>query len=140
MEGSVATMARSKSAGTRTRRGGRRPGEWTHVQPEDLVKFRQEHGVSRARLARALGVSATSVQNWEAGKVATLQAQERLREILDDPARLAEADADDGASAGDEVVRATGVIVSGFASSHPELTADELIVVIKKVREALRTP
>jgi transcriptional regulator with XRE-family HTH domain len=135
-------MPRSKSAGSapRARRGGRRPGEWTHVQPEDLVQFRQEHGVSRARLARALGVSATSVQNWEAGKVATLQTQERLREILDDPSRLSEGGGDDAETTHDEVVRATGVIVSGFASSHPELTADDLIVVIKKVREALKAP
>lgn len=72
-------MARTKEAGGRQQRGGRSPGHWELVQPDELRRFREEQRLSRAKLANLVGVSATSVQNWESGRVASLKIQRRLR-------------------------------------------------------------
>ena len=51
----------------KSKRGGRKPGAWTLLKPTDLIGFREKNKISRARLAGALGVSSTSIQNWETG-------------------------------------------------------------------------
>lgn len=74
---------KSKAAVSKTgRRGGRKPGAWTLISPDALRAWRDENKVSRAHLASMLGVSSTSVQNWETGHaVATTKTQQRLVEL-----------------------------------------------------------
>lgn len=71
------------AGGARGGRGGRRPGSWTLVNPEVLRGWREKHKMSRAHVASTLGVSSTSVQNWETGHaVATTKMQQKLAELL----------------------------------------------------------
>lgn len=71
------------SASAPRRRGGRKAGTWTVVTPEKIRAYREANGISRATLARLLGVSSTSVVNWETGRaVASLPIQARLQELL----------------------------------------------------------
>lgn len=64
--------------------GGRPRGEWVALKPEDIVKWREEHDVSVGKLAEALGVSPTSVKNWETDAVvATLEKQTEIAALLE---------------------------------------------------------
>ena len=126
------------------RRGGRKPGEWKFVTADEIKAFREEHRVSRARLASALGVSSTSVQNWETGTVATLKTQQQLAEIMKaGPAALATVTPsgaggwDPGAIVGPQITT-TGTIVTGFLTSQQgKMSTDQLIELSKNVRQAL---
>lgn len=65
------------------RRGGRKPGQWVHVTQEAVGKFRKGAQLSRGKLAEMLGVSSTSVQNWEAGhSVPMPRYQQKLAELI----------------------------------------------------------
>lgn len=78
-------MAKKKEAARKTgaRRGGRKPGSWTLVTPEGLRGWRAKHKMSRGGVATTLGVSSTSIQNWETGRaVATTKMQQRLAELM----------------------------------------------------------
>jgi len=66
------------------RTGGRIAGKWADVTPAEIVTFRQKNKISRAALAGALGVSSTSVQNWEGGQVVAVpKIQAKLRSVID---------------------------------------------------------
>lgn len=127
-------------------RGGRKPGEWRHVTPEAIREFRQEHRISRARLAGALGVSSTSVQNWESGTVATMRTQQQLADLIRaGPAALATIRSapgtvgswDPSAVLGPQILT-TGAIVGAYLQSNPgKVTNDDLVELIRSVRAAL---
>jgi DNA-binding transcriptional regulator YiaG len=73
-----------KKQKTRGRRGGRTPGHWRDgLTGQAVLDWRKQHKVSRAALAKALGVSPTSVQNWEiADGVPVPRSQIALRAIM----------------------------------------------------------
>jgi DNA-binding XRE family transcriptional regulator len=124
-------------------------GSWTEVQPEQIRAFREEHTISRNMLASTLGVSATSVQNWETGLAVAMPAvQARLASIIQaGPGAIHTADGAGtrrgGGAAGvaalvGHQVSATGMIVNGFLTSQSrKFTQEELIELIKTVRGAL---
>jgi DNA-binding transcriptional regulator YiaG len=128
--------------------GGRKPGQWTSVTPEKILAFRLEHDVSRARLAAALGVATTTVQNWENGHgVAMPRLQKRLAEILAaGPDGLVPLPAPSnplsglaGPAAVGPQVQATSTIVDGYLRNcGRKLTTEELLSLIKVVRGALK--
>jgi DNA-binding transcriptional regulator YiaG len=130
------------TSGASARRGGRKPGAWTHTTPKALREFRATHHMSRGRLAAILGVSSTSVQNWEAGKVASAKIQERLADIIENgvasaapppPRRSGPA-----ASGADPVIATTGAIVAGYLQTRPApVSQEELLSLIRGVRLAL---
>lgn len=143
-------MARKKSVAKKAepekRRGGRRPGVWKLLTPDKLRAYREEHKISRVRLAQMLGVSSTSVQNWETGTVATLKIQQRLAELIAAgpsailPPRKAPSlwdVASGGNGKGDPTISATGEIVASYVSSRKAIPAEELVEVIRAVRRAL---
>jgi DNA-binding transcriptional regulator YiaG len=79
----MATTTEPGKSTKRARKGGRQRGSWTEVQPEQIRAFRDEHSISRNMLASTLGVSATSVQNWETGlAVAMPSIQAKLASII----------------------------------------------------------
>ena len=129
----------------RKRSGGRRPGAWTLVTPEALRTFRSENKLSRARLASMLGVSSTSVQNWETGAVASLKVQQRLAELVQTgavsatPAPRQEPAALGGAQKGssDTAVSATAAIVGPYAGAQKDLSPQALLELVRSVRQAL---
>jgi DNA-binding XRE family transcriptional regulator len=47
-------------------RGGRKRGIWT-LSKEDFRAWRERHQMTRASVGKLLGVSATTIQNWEKG-------------------------------------------------------------------------
>jgi DNA-binding transcriptional regulator YiaG len=54
---------------------------------EAITAWREQHNVSKARLAALVGVSSVAVGFWEAGKsIPQAETQTRLRELLDGPA------------------------------------------------------
>lgn len=126
------------------RRGGRKPGEWKLVTPEQLKEYRAEHKISRARLAQMLGVSSTSVQNWETGTVASMKIQQRLAELIAagpaailpprKPASLWDMAAQKQA---DPAITTTGTIVAGYLQTRQDMSPDDLVGLIRSVRQAL---
>jgi len=68
----------------RESKGGRKPGHWqAGLSGEKLRAWREQAEVSRGKLAKALGKSATSVQNWETGRAIPVQkTQHALVEIM----------------------------------------------------------
>jgi DNA-binding transcriptional regulator YiaG len=124
------------------RRGGRKPGEWKLVMPEQLRDYRSQHKISRARLAQMLGVSSTSVQNWETGTVASMKIQQRLAELIAagpsailpprKPASLWES-----GKQTDPAITTTGTIVAGYLQTHQGMSPDDLVGLIRNVRQAL---
>ena len=108
---------------------------WTYVLPEEILAYRKEHGLSRAKLAAALSVSTTSIQNWESGRVAALATQRRLRALIDgETLPLSEG----GESTTSDLVGATGQIVAAYvASSQDSLSPEEVMTLIRDVKRAL---
>jgi DNA-binding XRE family transcriptional regulator len=125
------------------RRGGRKPGEWKLVKPEQLREYRATNKVSRARLAQMLGVSSTSVQNWETDTVATMKIQQRLAELFAAgpaailPRMKQQSPWQRDAGEGNSVLSATGTIVASYVKARSDVGADELVGLIKSVRSAL---
>jgi DNA-binding transcriptional regulator YiaG len=111
-----------------------RGGTWKHVRPEEILTYRKDNGISRAKLASTLGVSATSVQNWEGGRVAALPTQRRLRLLIDGeeippaPGTGPEEDC---------VVTVTGQIVAAYLTHQEPLDGPELSELIRRVKRAL---
>jgi DNA-binding transcriptional regulator YiaG len=130
---------------SKKRHGGRKPGSWVHTTPEELREYRATHQLSRGRLAAMLGVSSTSVQNWESGKVASEKVQLALARVLqsgapDLSAPVTRASVQHGSNGGssDPVISTTGAIVSGYLRSRGKpVEPDELLSLIRVVREAL---
>ena len=72
-------MAKKKTA----RRGGRTPGKWTLLTKEQLRSFRTEAKLSRSALSALLGVSSTSIQNWETERSVPLtRYQEQIVKLM----------------------------------------------------------
>jgi transcriptional regulator with XRE-family HTH domain len=137
-------VARKKTSGGPPR-GGRKPGEWTTVTPEQILEFRRANQISRAKLAAALGVSSTTIQNWETGQgVAMPKLQAKVAELIKaGGSAVASARPTPGVGWDPSVVvgpqvTATGTIVTGYLQSQQQkLSTDELIDLIRAVRGAL---
>jgi transcriptional regulator with XRE-family HTH domain len=64
------------------KRGGRQPGVWD-VASEEFRAWREGQKLSRLRLGKLLGVSQTSVQNWETGNaVPSKKYQEQIAKLM----------------------------------------------------------
>lgn len=130
-------------------RGGRKPGEWKLLSKEDLIRFRSQNGFSRSRLATALGVSSTSIQNWETEHaIPTLKAQQKLVEVLKRPdlvagvkkaASLFEGRPFVGEDSGSALFNATGQIVTAYLAKSDKISAEEVAAIIRTVRAALES-
>jgi DNA-binding transcriptional regulator YiaG len=148
-------MVKRKPSATRktgARRGGRKPGAWALVTPEALRGWRETQKMSRASVASTLGVSSTSVQNWETGHaVATAKMQQKLADLMKAPApaggarsRGSSTPASNGAARhpanGDPtLIQATASIVIEAirAGGKKDVSAKELGVLVRTVRDAL---
>ncbi|MCO5172210.1 MAG: helix-turn-helix domain-containing protein [Planctomycetes bacterium] len=120
------------------RRGGRPKGTWDRVQPAELLDYRQRRGLSRVRLAEMLGVSPTTIVNWELGHgVATPAYQDRLRELLDAPADLAAPPVAPAGEPADATIEATGRIVVAYLARGGAVRPEDLPGLIREVRGAL---
>jgi DNA-binding transcriptional regulator YiaG len=123
-----------------TNRGGRKKGQWTETTPDTIRDFRRIGRISRSRLASALGVSATSVQNWEVGLVvATPAMQKKIVELIKASPELGRprpAQAGNGGAGGAEV-EAAGQIVCAWLEQHPGTDSERLLALIRAVRTAL---
>lgn len=136
-------MAKKKTK----RRGGRKPGTWDLVQPADIRTYRDKHRISRARLAEILGVSTTSIMNWESGAgVALRPMQARLRELVTSappvPLRaLAQptpmyGSAPHRSNGAGSSLEAVGRIVAAYVAGA-EVRATDLPGLVQRVRQAL---
>jgi DNA-binding XRE family transcriptional regulator len=125
---------------------GRKPGKWTLLTAQDLRDYRANHKLSRDRLAVILGVSRTSVQNWETLELPpSMKTQEKLAQLIaggptaipppTKPPSLWDRPRPEGTDAG--VITATGLIVAAWAKTHAKITPEELLELIKTVRATL---
>lgn len=133
-DGSTATAPR--------KRGGRKPGAWTHVTPDKIIAFREENAISRQRLAEAVGVSQTSVQNWEHGTVATPKMQKRLAELISRgphaiPSTRRPLPGMYDAAGDAAAVQATGTIVSSYLANNRDVEPEQLLALIRDIRRTL---
>lgn len=127
---------------TRKGRGGRKPGVWTLLTPEKLRDYRDRNRISRARLAAMLGVSSTSVQNWETGTVASTKIQQRLAELIaaGPPASVPPRKPPflwDASSRSNAAVQATATIIVAYTHVQRDLPPDRLVDLVRAVRQAL---
>lgn len=153
------TKAKAAPGGKKPKgRGGRKPGQWLHLEQDQLKAYRKDAKLSRARLAELLDVSSTSIQNWETGRsVPVKRYQERLVELMTGtppapaPARAgrgavrADGDGPVGhAGAGSDHLQATrlsvaGEILKGYLATAQggKLSTDALIELVGSLRRAL---
>lgn len=142
-------VAKPEATSKTKRRGGRKPGTWMQTGPEKILAFRKEHKLSRATFAEMVGVSSTSVANWEGGKGAASPAmQSKIVAVMGSaPATVTKSKrAMVGAAAKptngqhpsgyDSVVEGTARIVAAFLPTA-KLKRQELGAVIRDVRAAL---
>lgn len=129
----------SKKKAPGARRGGRKPGRWELLTPKELFEFRKQHGLSRAKLADQLGVSTTSIQNWETGRAASMKIQRRLRDLMDGKAApVANPGASANATATSSAIETTGNIVAAYlANQEAALPPAQLAKLVRSVRVAL---
>jgi DNA-binding transcriptional regulator YiaG len=121
-------------------------GTWKATNPDELLAFRSANRISRPRLARVLGVSLGSVQNWEHGTVPSIDMQRRLADVIREGASAFMTAAQSrggrgpapGAIGEDPVIATTGAIVAGYLQTLKE-PMDEvgLMALIRSVRAAL---
>lgn len=122
-----------------TRRGG--PSRtWALVTFAELDAWRADRNIPKKKMADLVGVTNSTYHNWARGSaVATLNTQERIRNLLDSGGAVLEAR--EGAVGGvraPEVVTATGQIVASYlAHKKREATLEELTRVVREVRRAL---
>ena len=135
-------MARKtkKSVDRKSKRGGRKPGQWEHVSQDEIKAYRAAEGISRAKLASRLGVSTTSIQNWEAGRPASIKVQRELRDLFDGNPTTGPAAVP--TTGGNEVqasaIRTTGDIVAAYLQSQKAvMLPGELAKLVRSVRLAL---
>jgi putative transcriptional regulator len=74
------------------RRGEMKPGRVTEFAPEDVREIRQRLGKSQSEFALMIGVSISTLQNWEQGRrVPEGPARALLRVAAMDPVAVAKA-------------------------------------------------
>lgn len=126
-------------------RGGRRRGVWQFTTPDALVRWRTENEISRAEVARQLGVAFSAVERWENGAAVALpELQRRIAKIiggasLEDEKTDDEVPASAGAtpSGSDSVVLGTSAIVTEYIR-HSKLSPEALVKLTRDLRDALR--
>jgi DNA-binding XRE family transcriptional regulator len=129
----------------RKRGGGRKSGQWTAVTPEQIREFRMEHEISRHRLARAIGVSTTTIQNWETGNgVAVPRLQEKAAALISaGPSAVGATSAgqagacDPAALIGPQVTAAATIVDGYLRTREGKLSPEQLAELIRTVRGAL---
>lgn len=158
----LSPMAKKKSKKKTGRRGGgRTPGAWTLLTQDALKTFRTGAKLSRSRLSELLGVSSTSVQNWETGRSVPLtRYQEQIVALMEGgvpadtaPARKRGSNGaarsrggarSNGAShalssSGDAALTAVGDILKGYLATPAggELGQEQLVALAMSLRAAL---
>lgn len=129
-------------------KGGRKPGTWSTITPEEIRAFREEHQISRSRLAGALGVSSTTIQNWETHNgVAMPRLQQRVADLIKaGPSALSPVSRqtssggsgyDPTAVVGQQVTAAAQIVTGYMTATGGKLSTAELLELIKSVRGAL---
>lgn len=125
------------------RRGGRKPGAWIQVKPEQILAYRKEHKLSRLTMAKSLGVSATTIQNWETGRgVATKKAQVLLLDRLASPplftipSRGRQPDAAAVSNGSTQAIEATGQIMAAYFKGA-RIEIEQVGGLVRQIRAAL---
>lgn len=140
-------MKKKTKSKTKASRGGRKPGKWIHLTVDTLKSYRKDAGVSRGALAKTLGVSSTSVQNWETGRSVPMKRYQMLLADLvaggtvpagPEPAPAARTN---GHGGGDAVhaarLTATGEVVRSYLATGAKVTPDGLVALTKALQAAL---
>lgn len=124
-------------------KGGRKRGVWTFTTPEALIRWRTENNISRAKVARRLGVAFSAVERWENGAAVALpELQQRLAELVGeepvDLEKFGHEPSNPTSANPDEVsVIGTTAIVTEYIK-HSKLAPDTLVKLTRELRNALR--
>lgn len=127
-------------------KGGRKRGVWTFTTPEALIRWRIENNISRAEVARRLGVAFSAVERWENGAAVALpELQRRIAKLMGGaPLEVEGERADDeppptggGTPIGsDAAVLGASAIVTVYIR-HSKITPDALVKLTRELRDAL---
>lgn len=125
-------------------KGGRPRGVWMFTTPDALVRWRTEHNISRAEVARRLGVTFSAVERWEHGAAVALpELQQRITKLISGESLEEKSDDEAPRSAaaipslGDSAVLGTSAIVTEYIR-HSRLSPDALVKLTRDLRDALR--
>jgi transcriptional regulator with XRE-family HTH domain len=126
-------------------KGGRPRGVWKFTTPDALVRWRTEKQISRAEVARQLGVAFSAVERWENGAAVALpELQRRIAKLigdesLEDEKAERELPTSDGAAPcrGDSAVLGTSAIVTEYIR-HSKLSPEGLVKLTRELLEVLR--
>ena len=123
--------------------GGLSAATWVLVTPEEIETYREREGLSPFRLAvERFRVNLPTLEGWLSGKeVPNLAQQQRVRGVLDGSLREPGWLAGDGEGAPTRggLVRTTGTIVSAYLESRGKsISPEDLVVLVREVRSALR--
>lgn len=128
-------------------KGGRKRGVWTFTTPEALIRWRTENNISRAEVARRLGLAFSAVERWENGAAVALpELQQRLAKLMggeslevagekvdDEPPSTGS----DSPSGRDSAVLGASAIVTEYIK-HSKLSPEGLVKLTRDLRNALR--
>lgn len=134
-------------------RGGRRRGVWQFTTPDALVHWRTENDISRAEVARQLGVAFSAVERWENGAAVALpELQRRIAKLIGGNPLEDEGAEDEPSntpspillkpkptphSGSDSAVLGTSAIVTEYIR-HSKLSPEALVKLTRELRDALR--
>ena len=112
----------AKKTKTKTKHGGRKPGSWKRgLTAASLRTFRKANRISRARLAEMIGVSQTTIQNWETDRVfPTDKNQVELERVMAGTQRPA--------TVGGQRISAKAVFETGRRQATDSVSRDETAV------------
>jgi DNA-binding transcriptional regulator YiaG len=143
-------MAKKKTG----RRGGRTPGQWVHLTKDGLRQWRKDAKISRGKLSEMMGVSSTSVQNWETGRSVPMKRYQMM--LADLMKGGAPSNGSSGAGeavtsgavarpasggGGDQVqvarLNATSEILKAYLGAGGKVSQEQLVALTKALRSAL---
>ncbi len=111
---------------------GKRKQEWTLLTFKDLEEWRERKGLSWKEAAGALGVTDGTWGNWKRKSSApTKSTQARALEVINTPAPVAEPKSTDVA------MQTTAQIVTTFLAANQKVSGDELVKMVRGVRQAV---
>ena len=131
--------AASARKGASAKRRGGPSRSWSLVTFAEMDAWRDDRNIPKKKMADLVGVTNSTYHNWARGSaVATLNTQERIRNLLDSGGVGAESSGNGAAGGRPEVISATGQIVASFLSNKKrEASLEELTRVVREVRRAL---
>ncbi|MBI4122296.1 MAG: helix-turn-helix transcriptional regulator [Parcubacteria group bacterium] len=133
---------RVPAKGKTAKAGRRQCGEWTIADIDDLEGWREQRRIHKKEMARMLGVTNSTYHNWLRGiSVATPSTQRRIKLLMESNGSATmvptTARSSQDAADRDAIARTVGTIMAAYVEADTNLTVDQLVGTIRRVRQEL---